>query len=136
MSNGSEHPSSTKQTPTAGADTDSMLLSQQEIEKLQREHKGRVLLIETTDPKGKPCHLAFAYPSEPQYQHFMAELGMDARGDVIYRAGKTLLVDTLLHPGLNKFNELVSLMPGLVADLTGRLQAKAVPKLVEEIKNA
>jgi len=133
MSDG--QPSPTKQTSTAGADTDSMLLSKQEIEKLQREHDGRVLLIKTADQKDKPCHLVFAYPSEQQYQRFMAELGMDARGDVIYRAGKTLLADTLLHPGLNKFNELVSLMPGLVADFTGRLQAKAVPKLVEEIKN-
>jgi len=118
-----------------GADANPMLLSQQEIEKLQREHKGRVILVKITDQEGNPCHLAFAYPSEPQYQRFMSELGMDAKGDVIYRAGKTLLTDTLLHPGLSKFNELVSLMPGLVPEITGRLQAKAVPALVEEIKN-
>jgi len=129
-------PSPTKQTSTAGADTNSMLLSQQEIEKLQHEHKGRVIILKVTDQNDTPCHLAFAYPSEPQYQRFMSEVKMEAEGDVFYRAGKTLLADTLLHPGLNEFNELVALMPGLVPQVTGLLQAKVVPRLVEEIKNA
>lgn len=135
MSNGSTPTSPGKQPPPADPAPDSLLLSQQEIEKLQREHKGHVLILKITDQDNTPCHLAFAYLSEPQYQRFMSELKMEAEGDVFYRAGKILLADALLHPGLNKFNELISLMPGLVPEITGLLQAKATPKLVEEIKN-
>jgi len=135
VSNGSTPPSPGKQPSPAAPAPDSLLLSQQEIEKLQREHKGRVLILKITDQDNTPCHLAFAYPSEPQYQRFMSDISMDSEGDVFYRTGKTLLADTLLHPGLNKFNELISLMPGLVPQITGLLQAKAQPALVEEIKN-
>lgn len=136
MSNGSTPPSPGKQPPPAAPAPDSLLLSQQEIEKLQREHKGRVLILKITDQDNAPCHLAFTYPSEPQYQRFMSDISMDSEGDVFYRTGKTLLFDTLLHPGIDVFNRMVSVMPGLVPQITGMLQAKSGPKLVEEIKNA
>lgn len=127
-------PSESK-TTTPATSTNPLLLSKQEIEKLNREHKGRVLILKITDQDDNERHLAFKYPSEPQYQRFMGELNMDIPGDAMYRAGKTLLADTLLHPGRNEFNELVRAMPGLIAQLTGELQKKVSARVVEEIKN-